>query len=915
MTDDLMLKIREAIKEPIVGNYLFSQEELEEIYSRAGSMLQSFGCKNEDDYAVVFIALVNLTKEWKSEEDTFLDFIYRKFSSNYGLYQVIYSNLRTTIISLFESNKIYMIEWGKRFYATLCSHALAPVSSTESFFDMCWEIYCDDLDQQYEKTDPVYGLIVESLKNKFRFVKSLDDDIKIGSHAYSMRVGMKGLAIHAPGILETLINETIGCIHSLFNNQPIKNDKYFKLLLSDWWKRKQLTFGIVARTRNPRAEKTATNYSQIRARYILIDGAVQVLIPSIRLLDNFDNRPYLEIFLDGELIHKEEMYIRGSGIIMSTMQREYPLDGLDIQNGVLRIVITHSGKVIYDSRESLVRDFILFKNGKEVTSSECIPGQYEIYVANLEALLRSPIGMQKVGSNIYSFETIDGEMIQSARKTIFFYSEQTNRNLYFFVRKKNNVIFKKDDTEYQVIDGELCIDVLSSIEIGNYGIKYEDASFKLSEFPHEIIGGKTRYEITSLLNAGEPQKIVVFKYSDNSIIACINIIKFNNISIVFDKPYYFGDGDTGVVTFKTDKYFGEEAFDISSETIAIPIEDGDLLIEAPIIKWKIDDGEWKSKPSENDLWYKKISPASLLYVKVPKDMAFTVALSNNREMKKQGTKHIYELGSLIQSLSWNPYLKMDNFSILLKSENRDFLPLFDVVFSEKFIDNPITIFPDDFKISWNPKGFIGDDDSSFIIRIFEDNEIVEEIETTLKPRVINCGDYEEGKYEAKVFLRVGLHEEKELSYTSFIFGNEKNIKFKNKTFFINTVVTIDKALFRKQIRPIYIDNIYYLGTKEGFDYYSGHLFIIDKNGQKIYLDKMRDSSGKLSVINPIRIELKTPHSCYIGYGLDVEDEDFEYDNEFSVDYYGRTVVGNYVDGKKTSPIDYYIFDVKKNINN
>ena len=188
MREELLQKVREAIEEPIVGNYLFDANELEEIYNEAAIYLQSFGGQNDDKNAVIFVALVNITKEWKSEEDTFLDFIYRKFSSNYGLYQVIYSNLRTTIISLFESNSIYMIEWGKRFYATLCSHALAPVSSTESYFDMCWEIYCNDLDQQYEKTDSVYSLIVESFKNKFRFVKSLDDDIKIGSDAYSLRV-------------------------------------------------------------------------------------------------------------------------------------------------------------------------------------------------------------------------------------------------------------------------------------------------------------------------------------------------------------------------------------------------------------------------------------------------------------------------------------------------------------------------------------------------------------------------------------------------------------------------------------------------------------------------------------------------------------------------------------------------------
>ena len=692
MKEELLKKVREAIREPIVGNYLFDADELEEIYNEAAIYLQSFSGKNEDKDAIVFVALVNMTKEWKSEEDTFLDFIYRKFSSNYGLYQVIYSNLRTTIVSLFESKSIYMIEWGKRFYATLCSHALAPVSSTESFFDMCWEIYCDDLDQQYEKTDSVYGLIVESLKNKFKFVKSLDDDIKIGSHAYSMRVGMKGLAIHAPDVLERLISDTIGSIHSLFNNQPIKTDKYYKVLLNSWWKRKQLTFGISTRTRDPRKEHTATNYSQIKAKFILADDEIKLLIPSIRLLDNFETRPYLEIFKDNELIHKEEMYIHGSGIIMSTLQREYPLTGTDFKNSLIRVVVSHCDKNIYDSKESLYRDFILFKNGREITSSECIPGQYDLYVTDLDILLRSPLGLEKTSENIYSFETIDGEVIQSSNKTIFFYNEQTNRNIYFYVRKKNNVIFKKDGLEYQVIDGELSIDVVNSFDIGNIGIRYEDASFKLAEFPHEEVGSKTRYEITSLLNVGEPQRIIVFKYGDNSIVASINIIKFNNVSITFDKDYYYGDEDTGIVTFKTDKYFGEDSFDVNDTNVSIPLEDGELVIEIPVIRWKIDEGEWNCKPSDKNFWFKNIGRDSILRLDVPNNVACSIAMSNNKELLKQGNKHNYDLGATIQSLAWNEYLKPNSLRIFIKTGTGDFLPLFDVVFVESFMSNPLTFF-------------------------------------------------------------------------------------------------------------------------------------------------------------------------------------------------------------------------------
>ena len=48
MREELLQKVREAIEEPIVGNYLFDANELEEIYNEAAIYLQSFGGQNDD---------------------------------------------------------------------------------------------------------------------------------------------------------------------------------------------------------------------------------------------------------------------------------------------------------------------------------------------------------------------------------------------------------------------------------------------------------------------------------------------------------------------------------------------------------------------------------------------------------------------------------------------------------------------------------------------------------------------------------------------------------------------------------------------------------------------------------------------------------------------------------------------------
>jgi hypothetical protein len=138
---------------------------------------------------------------------------------------------------------------------------------------MCWTIYCNDLDQQYEKSDPAFDLITQSLKNKFSSYGTNEDDFTIGSKVYSFRAGIRGLAIDKPDLMTSLLDSTMECIHSLFNNEPIKHDKYLNLLINNWWKNKEITFGIERARTHTRTERTIFDYSQIKAKYIL-DGGV-----------------------------------------------------------------------------------------------------------------------------------------------------------------------------------------------------------------------------------------------------------------------------------------------------------------------------------------------------------------------------------------------------------------------------------------------------------------------------------------------------------------------------------------------------------------------------------------------------------------------------------------------------------------
>ena len=918
---ELKDKICSAMKEDFVGNYVFTDEELASIYNDAGFVLRKIGGKwgtdlSHSDFELIFVALVNLAKEWNSDENAFYKFIYRRLLGSMFCSGKIYGQIVDVIKTLGRSGKVFMLNcYKKKYYATLCSHALAPVSSTESFFDMCWEIYCKDLDQQYGKNDPAFKLIANSLSRKFSSYGTDEEDFRIGSKAYSLRAGIRGLAIDHIDLMTDLLDETLGSIHSLFNNEPMRLDNHISRMINSWWKKKESTIGIERRKIHASKEHICTDYSQLNLQYILDDGVAKLIVPSIRLIDNYDFEPYIEIKVNGVRFACDKMTTHGSGILMATTAIEYDLSSFECESTLdISIEITHCDKVIYDSKGSLKREFILFKDSKEVLSQECIPGIYFLYAKNIDKLLRYPDDIHKTALNTYSLEAFDGEMIQSDNKSVFFMSEKRDCGLYFFAKEHNDAIYRRGDEEYNVIDGELHIDVSENIDIKDLGVRYEFGFFKLSDFESESVNGKRRFQVSALLNVGETQHISIFRFSDNAVVASIKLIKFNNIRISFDKPLYYGIGVIGTVRFTTEKYDVESQFDIKSKEISLPLEDGEIILYPPVLRWKIDDGEWHTEENQKGMWYKEMTNSSIITFDIPKTMACLVGLSTNALIERSGTDFSYKIGQTIYSLKDNGKYSQDHFTLFIKVE-KEFYLVSDIYCKESFTKEPFFIMSKMMQAFWLPETFIGDSDAKFRFDVFNQlKRCVFSRELSLTKESFLFSNFEEGYYEYRITLlgRGFLKNEKALYSKTFALGDKKAFKYKGKAICIKKVVLFDK-LEPEPIRPVYIDQIKYLGNKDHYDYYSGTLFIIGQDGRKSYLNSIKNEFNHYVKINPVRIEAKNESSCYLGYGLDPCDADFEYDDEFTLDIHGKMTIGLRSFGQKTRGIDYFLFEVRKNV--
>ena len=906
-------KIDKAMMCSFVGSYIFTDEELSVIYDDVGQIFRraiiSFG-ENISSlyYDEIFVALVNLAKEWDSEEDAFFDFIYRRLLGTSDGRGKAYNQIVLALQRLYDKNKIFMFHsFQKKYYTTLCAHAFAPISSMEAFFDMCWEIYCNDLNQQYIHNDQTFGIIADSLKNKFAENRNEDDNFQIGSNSYAIRAGIRGLALDERDKLVELLEIVIGTINALFNSSIIEYDNYCKILIKKWWLKKENSFGIEKLRRVSLRDTIIQDYSQIKPKYIFEDNLIKLRVPPIRVKDNFDYNPILEVKINDKIVEQAPLRLTGSGILIATRDYEFVVSDFNTLN--ICMEITHCGNPIYNSNNSLKRDFLMFNsNGKEIGSVECVPDSYFLYVPNFSSLLQYPNDLQKTERNIYSINALDGEVIQTKSRTIFFLNEKSNKEACFSANKLGDVVYKLNDDEFCVIDGELYVEIVDDSCAKNYGIKYEGATFKLTDFDKIVLNERIRYCISSLLMPGETQHIVLFKYADNSLVDGINLIKFNNIGIKFERELYYGKKEESFVEFTADNFYKKQVFGVGDDEIYISVKNGFIVVYPPLLKWKIDDGDWNTDFKEIPLWYKEITNSSVLHIEGPKDKMIDIC-ANNDYIDRINNKLDFKIGEKIYKYkdTVNCYV----FTIFAKVENFGNCHLFDIYTKEKFVSSPVEIRSLERQIIWSPKFFVGDRDVKFKLTLQNDVEDFGNIETDLESQIIDCSNFNEGIYTLGVHLvkKSFFTKEIELLTVKITLGDEKNFRFNNKTLVINRAMLFGKAE-PDIILPVYIESLRYLGNIDCCDYYSGMLYVKNKDGKKIYLNNMKKDDGSFVRINKVRIEYKSNTSCYLGYGLDANDfETFEYDDEFTLRG-NRITIGSTTNGFKNKSIDYFMYEVK-----
>ena len=900
MKDELNSKIEKAFKRTFLGDSVdFSDEEISEVYKEAGFIFQGETIR-PCDYKLIAFVLVSLTKEWDRDESAWRNFIARRLLGSREMSTKMYNQICKCIDGLGASGDLLTLEQAdKKYYSTMCCHAFAPKDSVFSLFEVCWKVYFDDFGGQYDNHEFLSKLVARSLANHFKVGVADDVGIKIGTQVYAFRTGIKRLALERNDLLAGLVDIVFTSINALERNVPLgKPDSYFKRLFHEWWGKKQNELGYFRERTVGQRQNIVFDYSLLRCYFILDGVDAKLIVPSFRLETDTYAEPDIDVFVSGNLVIKQQKIpiFSGSGLFPRTKMMEYPLEKFDFGKGIdIQCRISYCDKLIYDSKRTLLRTFIVFSpEGKELKGPSIPPGAYSLFAPNgIDGFLNRPSDITRVQarSRLFRFNALEGEAIRDGGDIVLFYKDDAPRSVYFLCQKLN-LIYRKDGKEYEVIDGDLKLVISEGEDVGNIWIRYNDIVFPLSQFERD---GRD-FTVSSLTDFGETSTIAVFRMSDNHIYDSINFIKLGDVRLSFDKDIYYEAGEAwhGEVAASYADVRLRSEFTIYDEEFSFPLNGGELLFKPPLLRWKLDGGEWQYKPM-GPIYYREIGNTAVLKLDMLPNSDFCVALTSaNKAMESViGNPNEFKIGQAIHALSDEK--GHDEVSLFIRFGSQSF-ELIRFCLKPKFAFDPLFIDSNRFEIGWNPETYIGDE-CDFELRIFEDGKMVAERPLPKeKSKLFFAGELEEGHYEAKVVgktRQIFLSHENELYSATFHFGDPKTLQFKGVALQLTGAKLFDGAMV--DLHPYYIDHIRFLKTTgDGIDLYSGRMFLF-KNGEREYADK----------VNPVRFDFKTSTTMYLFFGLDENDPDCECEGEFTL--FDRPGKGILLQASNGRSIDYYVF--------
>ena len=472
---------------------LNNESAIHEIHSRAESnLMQAVGsysgyCKNQEIIVVSLVLIAML-----EYDGNYYDSVRATYSDLYSRYseQKVEGNIRS-ILSKYKKQS----DSGSRsrIINVVLENAIVPQTFLSAFFEFIFDIY--KLNFEYDLPEEPYEdfqFVFEGLRNN---MLSDGDDISINvtQKTYKLIAATKQLISREDG-LDAVIKLSIIIVKLIDRRFWDKEVKIFNPYLKAGYDGWEKTLKESARGGYERKKSDSELRSRWEPKFLMHNNSVYLNPPAHRVKSQYDYRDIAVVVLnDGEEIYRNNNcdireIIGGYQVNTEKIELSKPL-------GKLTYRLVAGSEIIYDSKDKLYRNCIVFNNeGQEVSNNTDFEGTVYIVYKKGEALIDNILTKEyyrigyklvrlgdaiKIGHDVFNFSSM-------AKPGIF-----GQLYLNFGVQKENEdkIISVYHDTCFVVFEAD---NSSSKFEIDINGKPY-----KLSEMQYKATekAGSTKYVV------------------------------------------------------------------------------------------------------------------------------------------------------------------------------------------------------------------------------------------------------------------------------------------------------------------------------------------------------------------------------------------------------------------------------------
>lgn len=880
---------------PLAGEYVLTETERDTLYQAARDAIHNLfetGHIKNKDYVVLTLETITLLKNWNTKstetesEGGLWRYVYQQYGfkpdRSIGLYKQFQTAIRVTLAHY---RRFLSPSENYCYYTTLLLHALAPRGSIESYFDILFDFYVNNLEFQYIEDDISFRSFAKGMKARWDAKSPQNDELnlKVGD----IKVAQRILFIERPGYIAVRSDNIVRKMDALLRGEadglldPQRN--YWDALLEQWYQKKTSRERVQwqGARRNQKMEYVATSQNRIYAQYKMQDSVVGVTIPKIRLSEAGESRPTLRMYQDGTCILEREMSVAGNDLCLTTRACFLPLKETLYRfdrSPRIQIEIEYNGDLLYHSGKKLYRDFLVFDRiGNEKARWS---GTIYLFLGDHQQV-DFPDGEEDVfqlphSGQLYRINVDSISMLLVDGKEVLADADQEKKvRHYTSVRRVPDVCVIKESHAADVFSESFTLSILlpKNEPVGRYQIAIDGIRWSV----HALHGEDGRIEIPSV-NDRQLHSIRVVDVVSGYVKHEYRYIVLQGFQIQFDKSIYAAgvDQPSASICFDRHKIHSpvllREGKD--SGNIFVPDLPFQFQVQVPTVHCTIL-GEnaflapaaiWHEDIRDSDGFIRLDLPGGWTGQVMVNATALPVLAEDTSCFETKMTFHAMQK-TQADAVLW----------LSLRHSNGEHIKrdLTTIVFQPTFLAAPVEVVKD--SVVWQPENtYVGTKSSQFLLKVgFGDvkNKTIQlpnENRVLYKVQDLDAGDYKYQVYtqgKRNLFAKT-LPEPKLIWSNFFSIGDDHNKTYQGKELVLSTAMYWDMMTDTSA----YIDLNYGSGVLRNFTYqgmtepyheaapapcYSAVLYFLDDEFG--YVPFKKGQSKRYQEINPVMVWIINEH--------------------------------------------------------